>query len=146
VRVLLARGARHDLQNKKGRMALHVATRNDHTGIIDLLCSTPGAEVDAQDNEGFSPLLVASIYGHEDAVRTLLARGARQELQDSAGRTALHWAIILNRASIVELLCAAPGAAATLSLPDDKGCTPLEVAAVCRHTGVAAALRAHGAL
>ena len=78
----------------------------------------------------------------------LLARGARQELQDERDRTALRVAVNYNRPSIVELLCAAPGAAAALALRDKEGATPL-ICAVCDGSGserlVAALLAADAA-
>jgi ankyrin repeat protein len=48
-----------------------------------------GASIDLLSGD-WTPLMLASWYGHEGVVRLLLARGARQELQDSGGMTALH--------------------------------------------------------
>ncbi len=53
----------------------------------------------------------ASFNGHKGVVRQLLARGARQELQDG-GFTALHVAVNIDHAGIVAPFCAAAGAAA----------------------------------
>ena len=89
--------------------------------------------------------MIASDGGHEGVVRLLLARGARQELQGSDGVTALHVAVNSDRPSIVELLCAAPGAAAALALRDSAGQTPLAMAVELDYADCAAALRAHGA-
>ena len=69
----------------------------------------------------------ASRNGHERAVRLLLARGARQELQCES-MAALHCAAMKGHAGIVEQLCAAPGAAAALALRDKDGYTPLSLA------------------
>ena len=85
-------------------------------------------------------------------MRLLLARGARQELQNSRGWTAMHFAARWCHAGVVELLCAAPGATAALALQDKGGCTPLAVALMpwgfdaTIQAACAAALRAHGAL
>ena len=100
-----------------------------------------GANIDLL-SEGWTPLMLASWKGHEGVVRLLLARGARQELQDSGGRTALHVAVLLDRLSTVELLGAAPGAAAALALRDSEGRTPLALAVASRHAACEAALRA----
>ena len=78
-------------------------------------------------------------------MRFLLARGARQEPQDSGGLTALHWAVHDNHLSTVELLCAAPGAAAALALRDRQGRTPFALAIQYGHAACAALLRARGA-
>ena len=84
---------------------------------------------------------------------TLLAHGARQELQDSRGRTALHQAAQSGYAGIVRMLCAAPGAAAALALQDSKGRTPLACAlnqidfySAAGRATCATVLRLHGAL
>ena len=192
VRLLLARGARQELQDSKhGMTALLFAASKGHAGIVELLCAAPGAAaalglrtknggntplllavasgggserlvaallaadaegatVDVQNNKGDTALIEASYKGHEGAVRLLLARGARQELQNEHGDTALHLAaykghVGKGHAGIVELLCAAPGAAAALALRTKKGDTPLAVAVRAGHAAIASALRAHGA-
>ena len=75
----------------------------------------------------------------------LLARGAKQELQVGTDLTALHWAAIASNRSILELLCAAPGAAVARSLRDKDGRTPLALAIHHRFAASEAVLRAHGA-
>ena len=89
--------------------------------------------------------MVASQSGHEGVVRLLLARGARQELQDSGGWTALHAAVNSDHAGTVALLCAAPGAAAALALRNNAGHTPLGLAVERGRSTCEAVLRAHGA-
>jgi len=93
-----------------------------------LAADAAGVMVDAQCNKGNTALIFASDRGHEGAVRLLLARGARQELQDKDGDTALHCAAFKGHAGNVEQLCAAPGAAAVLALRDKDGSTPLLLA------------------
>jgi ankyrin repeat protein len=81
-------------------------------------------------------------------VRLLLSRGAKQELQDDWGYTALHSAVSGNRPAVVALLCAAPGAAAALALKTDAAHysrTPLAPAINFGRAACEAVLRAHGA-
>jgi ankyrin repeat protein len=185
VRLLLAHGARQELQDERGYTALHFAAREGHVGVAELLCAAPGAaaalalrakggntplalaisegsgsedivtvlleadvagvSVDALNKVGYSALTWASYKGYECAVRLLLARGARQELQDEDGYAALHNAARKGHVGIAELLCAAPGAAAALARRDQYGFTPLKLANSNSHTTCAAVLRAHGA-
>jgi ankyrin repeat protein len=146
VRALLARGARQELRNRYGGTALHHAADRGHAGVVRLLCAVPGAQVDARDGSGFTPLIYATFAGRGYAVRELLACGARQELQDEHGMTALHYASLEGRASVVELLlCIAPGAAAALALRNKDGATPLKLAIRAGHAACADALRFHGA-
>ena len=145
VRALLARGARQDLRRDNGSSALHQAAHSGEASVIELLCAAPGAEVDAQDSNGYTPLMIASLDDHSDAVRALLARGARQDLQDCIGWTALHSAARRGHAGVAELLCAGPGAAAALALRDRDGCTPLALAVKSGNAPTEAVLCAHGA-
>jgi ankyrin repeat protein len=155
VRALLACGARLEPHDSVGWTALHLASDGGHAGVVELLCAAPGARADARDDNGNTPLIIASISGRGGAVRALLACGARQELQGQHGETALHWAAKGGHAGVVELLCAAPGAALALALRDSEGNTPLacaltpvgpySVATTDGRAACAAALRAHGA-
>jgi ankyrin repeat protein len=149
-RLLLARGgARQELHDVHGRAALHWAAWKGHAGVVELLCEAPRAQVDARCT-GRTPLIIACESGHEGAARALLARGARQELQDRHDETALHKAALHGHARIVELLCAAPGA--PVDARDKLGCTPLMFASsgtsgsTSGHLGSARALLSHGAL
>ena len=78
-------------------------------------------------------------------MRALLARGARQDLRDINGWTALRCAVITSSAGIVALLCAAPGASAAFALRDGNGKTPLALAIRIGSAECVAVLRAHGA-
>ncbi len=110
-----------------------------------LATDASGATLDLCDSVGSTPLVQASALGLEGAVRALLARGARQELQDEArGWTAMHAAAVGGHAGTVAVLCAAPGAGAALAVRDAGGRTPLECAAG-GHAAAEAALRAGGA-
>ena len=51
-----------------------------------------GAEVDARDADGKTPLHVAALTGHAAAARFLLERGADPGLLDARGWTARDWA------------------------------------------------------
>ena len=138
-RALLALGA---YRNELSR-ALHHAANGS---LVDMLCEA-GAEVSGPDQYGVTPLMSATKHFREDAVRALLARGARQEPQGRRfygdGKTALHFAVERAAHDIVELLCASPGAATALALRDDRGLTPLELAVQRGHAACAAVLRAH---
>ncbi len=139
------------LRTKGGRTPLDLAISEGGGGerlVAGLLAADAAdAAVDMQNDGGMTALMWASVNGNEGAVRLLLARGARQELQDSEhGATALHWAAFKGHAGIVEQLCAATGAAAAVALRDRHGDTPLALAVRAGHAAIASALRAHGAL
>jgi hypothetical protein len=50
-----------------------------------------GANVNAADNDGETPLMAAAELGHLAKVRFLLAHGARPNARDNMGRTALDY-------------------------------------------------------
>jgi ankyrin repeat protein len=101
-----------------------------------------GAEVDRVAG-GLTPLMWACNSWQKGIVRLLLARGARQELQDGYGYTAMHWAV--SSPGVVAILCGAAGAPAALMLRDKDGRTPLALAINYHHAACEAVLRAHGA-
>ena len=158
VRTLLACGARlGPRQSKDGWTALHCAAACQHTAVVELLCAAPDAQLDVRDRAGRTPLWLVSDSHYEctGAVWALIARGALQELQDENGRAALHQAAENGHTGVVELLCAAPGAAQALALQDSKGHTPLASlshppapfypATKAGQDACAAVMRAHGA-
>jgi len=49
-------------------------------------------------------LMWSAVYGHDDAVRLLLSRGADASLKDSDGVTAAEWAVRNKREKVVQLL------------------------------------------
>jgi len=52
-------------------------------------CLQDGAEVNARDKDGTTPLMWTAAYGRADAMKTLLDRGASLETRDLYGWTAL---------------------------------------------------------
>ena len=140
VRELLAAGAaRGSADGAWGRTALHWAAWQRHEGVIDALlgwgCTNDGEVGDsgdaanAQDRWGETPLMRACFCCDYGVARALLARGARLDPQAATtGWTALHVAAGRCDARMLELLCAAPGAAAALKLEDVCGRTPLTYA------------------
>ena len=62
-----------------------------HTEVVKLLLAR-GAFVDAPDNEGASPLVIASLFGHALAARELLTHGANPNARVNSGWTPLHTA------------------------------------------------------
>ena len=63
-----------------------------------------GFPVDIQNNKGFTPLMMATYYGHQNVVTTLLDNGANRCLRDQKGHTALMGAIVKAEWSIAKQL------------------------------------------
>ncbi|WP_282296197.1 ankyrin repeat domain-containing protein [Stenotrophomonas sp. PS02289] len=78
VMTLLANGADSRAADSEGNTPLHHAARSSDPGVAALLRDA-AAEVDALNNEGWSPLAVACQVGNWRLARFLLERGARTE-------------------------------------------------------------------
>jgi ankyrin repeat protein len=84
--------------------ALFRATVEGNTDMVRSLLSSPGADVNATDERGRTPLLEAAGYGHEDICRVLIASGANLKAKDKDGKTALMLAVQNNHDDVVRVL------------------------------------------
>ncbi|MFO0110279.1 MAG: ankyrin repeat domain-containing protein [Alphaproteobacteria bacterium] len=101
-----------------------------------------GVCLEARDNNGFTALILAAIYGHTDTARALLTAGAEIEARDVWGNTALMRAANKGRTATLQVLLAA---GAESEARDNDGYTPLHRAARNGRTATARALLAAGA-
>lgn len=63
-----------------------------------------GADINARNDLGLTPLLLAVNAGQIRAVQALLDRGANPELGSPDGLTPLHFAILQDRPQVLQLL------------------------------------------
>ena len=63
-----------------------------------------GANVNAADEDGITPLYRAAEKGHQDAVALLLDKGADVKQVTTDGATPLHIAVEMGHRAVVELL------------------------------------------
>ncbi|MDB4712759.1 ankyrin repeat domain-containing protein [bacterium] len=111
-----------------------------------------GADVNAKDKYGLTPLHHAAWQGRNEIVELLIANGADVNAKDVDGGTPLHEAASDGRKEVVELLI---DNGADVNVKDDRGMTPLDWAeGVSRRDlpevkaskkGIADLLRKHGA-
>jgi hypothetical protein len=85
---------------------LHWASTGHHfnDGSVLRLLLEHGADINALDKRGWTPLFVASINGALEVVRLLLEHGADVEAKDNNGKTALQKAADQGHDEVVELL------------------------------------------
>ena len=100
--------------------ALHSASSYGHTEVVALLLRR-GADPDVvlRDSDGQTPLMLASAFGHLDACVELLHGGAKLDLADIYGDTALHIAAKRLQVKAYEVLVEA-GANAQLCNSDGE--------------------------
>jgi ankyrin repeat protein len=121
-------------------VALHDAIEEGRVQeALDLLGSVPA---NARGVDGDSALHLACLYGHEQLVDLLLARGADVNAKDDSGSTPLHDASASGYESIVRTLLA-KGAAVCVA--DEDGDTPLHNAANGNHCSITKMLLEAGA-
>ncbi len=105
--LLLAAGANPNVYGEKGRTVLHTATwfHVDTTMIKSLLIA--GADVNAHDNDGITPLMNVVQFAHnnaQEAIELLLNAGADINARDIRGRTPLMHASIEGKADSIRVL------------------------------------------
>lgn len=83
--------------------ALALATVGEHLEVVEKLIEA-GADVDRQDGDGVTALLIGSQKGNVDTVQILLDKGADVNLQSNDGLTALMAASEHEDTGIVEML------------------------------------------
>jgi ankyrin repeat protein len=89
-----------------GQTPLIVAVNHNKPEIMELLLAN-GADVNARDAKGHTPLILAMwVYNHDKMVRLLLAKGADVNLEDRWKMTALAYAVQEARIADAKILIA----------------------------------------
>lgn len=107
VRLLLARGADpgRASNNTMKVQPLHAAVAGRNAECVQAILDA-GADPDAPQQVGYTPLMGAASAGREDIVDLLLARGADRSLRSEDGKTAASVAAEHGHASLANHLSA----------------------------------------
>ena len=123
VRLLVARGSRLEVRDRKGLTALLVAARwGSRNGVGALLDA--GANIGAVDDIGWNALMWSCFKGQTDMAALLLDRGASLEARDPDGRTPLMLAARKGHEKTVALLLSR-GASLSARGPDGRTASDL---------------------
>ena len=126
INFLLNKGADVNLQDRNGQSALHFASSDICYWLIQNL-----ADVNMCDNHNCTPLMQASSKSDVKKVAMLIENGAKVDLQDVDGNTALHHAVLNSYDSheyTPDICLALLTAKASIHLCNSQGWTPLLLA------------------
>ena len=131
--------------NRLGCTALHFAAgSSDNSGEILRCLIENGADVNGVNKVKHTPLMIAAIRGHINALTLLIKHGADVDLQDSDGYKALHFAVYGSDISS-EILSCLIGIGADVNARTNNGVTPLMIAAEEGHINAVTSLVKCGA-
>ncbi|CAB0030122.1 unnamed protein product [Trichogramma brassicae] len=152
VELLLRRGANPNLVNDTGETPLHIIGWSDERGYLLLLffktckLKRQPVQLDIQDNEGNTPLHVATSHGNAEVVKLMLRLGADPNSVNAKGLTPLHIIAKLGRG--VEPFFSAIGdtqQTVQIDARDNEGRTALEWAVASCYPPAVVSLLERGA-
>lgn len=120
---LLLAGTDPNVRDAQRNTALHIAIREESENAMNALLKAPATDVNAINQAGETPLMLAAIKGRLPWVKTLVARGAHV---NEAGWTPLHYAASGPNEAVVRWLLEQ---GADLNARSPNGTTPLMMAA-----------------
>lgn len=132
IRALLNRGFDPDTADPQGLPGLYLALRDGSLKAAQALIDWPKTKVEVRTPADESPLMMASLKGHVEIARQLIARDADV---NKPGWTPLHYAATNGHLAIMELLLEQH---AFIDAESPNGTTPLMMAA---HYGTPAAVK-----
>lgn len=134
-------------RDSDGQTALHKYTVYDWGSLDDVkILVSRGADVNAVNNDGYTPLHLAAMSGYPDKARFLLEHGAKLQALTKSGATPLHLAAERRRFDPVLLdLLVGPPDASNVNVRDAEGRTPLWRAADAENAEAVKWLIDHGA-
>ncbi|CAL9040701.1 ankyrin repeat-containing protein ITN1-like [Musa acuminata AAA Group] len=126
-------------RNKSGFDALHIAAREGHQAIVQVLIGCNPALVKTFGQSNATPLITAATRGHTEVVNLLLEQDPSLiELSKNNGKNALHFAARQGHVEIVKALLGKDSQLARRT--DKKGQTALHMAVKGTCCGVVKAL------
>ncbi|CAK9860712.1 unnamed protein product [Sphagnum jensenii] len=117
--------------NKEENTALHLACKEGHNEVVDVMLKRVGElALDAINIRGNTPLHLAAINGHVHIVNKLLNLKPEVDLngRNKKGQTALHFATIKCHPNVVKALCLAKEERLRANLQDQNCKTCLQYA------------------
>jgi len=147
---LLDSGAGLEVGGQAGDGGLHIVLtaggdseedRAHRKSLVSLLLAR-GANVNAVNGLGKTPLHIAAMKGRVATLDSLFGAGAALGAKDRLGRTAMHDAAMYDECDVIDWLVSKK---ADVNAPDENGDTPLHVAVLRYRSNATARLIERGA-
>lgn len=126
ITALLRRGFDPNTRNLQGQSGLTLALKQDALRAVQALLQAPQLQVSARNANDESALMLAAIKGHQELVKTLIARDADV---NKTGWTPLHYAASGVQAHSVAIVALLLEHHAYIDAASPNGTTPLMMAA-----------------
>ena len=111
-----------DIRESDRATLLHIAAARGNRAMVDILLDK-GADINTQDENGYTPLHRSVICANEETAQRLVERGAGVNKQDkSSGYTPLHLAVARCNKNLVSILLEA---GADVEIKSQLGVSPL---------------------
>ena len=137
VKFLLQSGSRHDIRDTEGRTALHFASKTSVAALIQ----DAGADLNAKDDRGNTPLHASAQFGRQEVVEFLLSRKADVDSPNELGQSPLYMSMASGHPVICDQLIAEGADPYRLSKEKDTMMFP---AASSGHTSLIDLARQYG--
>jgi uncharacterized protein len=121
---LLFRGMDPNAVDPDGMPGLVLAVRDGSFKVVDLLLAQNKTQIEIRTKQDESALMMAALNGHEQLVRTLIAKGADV---NKTGWTPLHYAATNGHLNVIKLLL---DRSAYIDAESPNKSTPLMMAAL----------------
>ncbi|XP_041378594.1 E3 ubiquitin-protein ligase MIB2-like [Gigantopelta aegis] len=109
---------------------LHIAAHKGKLTIVKLLIEKK-SDINATDDDGDTPLIVATGKQQTEVAEYLVRTGAQLDLKNNKGRTAIHNAAYTGQTTLIHALI---GRGCDVNVMDESGDTPLHDAIARDHT------------
>ena len=127
-------GVNVNAPNEKGETALHLACKSkdppskDRLDILDLLLGSSDVDIEAKDNAGNTPLMLACLANKDELVKRLLDKDADLNVTSFNHSSPLQIAVKRGATPIIGLLLATKKISTDAKcFKDDKWVHPLQV-------------------
>ncbi|XP_002741541.2 transient receptor potential cation channel subfamily A member 1-like [Saccoglossus kowalevskii] len=89
INILMSHGAKLDSKDIEEKIPLHIAAQYGRVNCVEVLANANPKQINEDDVDGRTPLLLASLYGHYKVVIYLLKIGADLSSRDDSRMSAL---------------------------------------------------------